>query len=152
MGREIYVNIPLSSQKILKILETNPELEKIKCPPSLYKRIAPQYLDVLSKLGVEVEPLPKKGRPRKYGEKEVKSIQGMLQKGYTPQKISERLGIPLKTVYYLNKTPLERGRKRKYSLKTEKKVKNLYHKGLSAREISEDMNIPLRTVYFLLKR
>lgn len=136
----------------MEILDKHPDLRKITCPPSLYQRIAPRYLDALSKLGVEVEPVEKLGRPRKYGEKEIETIENMFKQGYTPQEISDTLSIPLKTVYYLNKTPLKKGRKPKYPPETERKVKSWHKKGLSVKEISENLNIPLRTVYHLLKR
>lgn len=136
----------------MEILDKYPELKKIKCPPSIYQRTSPKYLEALSKLGVEVEALKKRGRPRKYDKSDVKTIRKMLREGFTPQEVSDDLGIPLKTIYYFNKTPLKRGRKGKYSPKTLKKVKNLYNEGLKARDISEKLNIPLRTVYSLLKR
>lgn len=76
----------------------------------------------------------------------------MFKQGYTPQEISNTLNIPLKTVYYLNKTPLKQGRKPKYSLETVRKVKSSHNEGVSAKEISEKLDIPLRSVYSLLKR
>lgn len=152
MDSVIYVNQPLSSQKIMEILDKHPEVQKITCPPSLYKRISPRYLDVLNKLGVEVEPVEKTGRPRKYGAKEKEALEKMFREGYTPQEISDTMDIPLKTVYYLNKTPLKRGRKPKYSPETKGKINSCSQKGVSAREISEKLNIPLRTVYDLLEK
>lgn len=152
MGHEIYVSQPLTSHKIMEILDKHPELRKITCPPSLYKRIAPRYLDALSKLGVEVEPVEKIGRPRKYGEKDIESIEKMFKEGFTPREISDALDIPLKTVYHFNRKPLQKGVKCKYSPKTVQEVKTLHNKGLSGREISEKLDIPLRSVYSLLNR
>jgi hypothetical protein len=152
LGDEIYINKPLTSHKIMEVLDKNPELRKITCPPSLYKRIPKRYLEALSKLGVEVEPVEKIGRPRKYGEKERDMVNLMFKQGYSPQEISDNLKIPLKTVYYLNKTPLKQGRKPKYHPETERRVKSCHQKGVSAQEISEKLNIPLRSVYSLLKR
>jgi hypothetical protein len=152
LDKEIYINQPLSSHKIMEILDKHPDLEKIKCPPSIYQRISPKYLDVLSKLGVKVEAIKKTGRPRKYKESDIKNIQKKVKEGYTFQEISTDLNIPLKTVYYINNTPLKRGRKPKYSSDTIKKVNELYNKGLSAQNISDELKIPLRTVYSLLKK
>jgi hypothetical protein len=109
-------------------------------------------LDVLSKLGVEVEPVVKSGRPKKYGELEVKLIQKMLKDGSNPGEISEKLNLPIKTVYYLKETPLRRGRKPKYTPETEEKVKRLYDEGLRVKKISEKLGIPLRTVYSIIKK
>lgn len=151
-GHEIYVNQPLTLHKIMELLDKNPELRKITCPPSIYKRIPSRYLDALSNLEVEVEPVEKLGRPRKYGKKEIENMEKMFEQGYTPQEISDTLDIPLKTVYHFNKKPLKRGRKPKYSPETGRKVKKLHEEGLSAREISEKLDIPLRSVYSLLER
>ncbi len=147
MAHEIYVSQPLTSHKIMELLDKNPELRKITCPPSIYRRIPPRYLDALSNLGVEVEPVKKSGRPRKYGEKEIEKINMMFKQGCTTQEISDTLDIPLKTVYYLNKTPLQKGRKPKYPPETLREVKSWHEKGLSAREISEKLGIPLRSVH-----
>lgn len=152
MAEKIYISHPLTSQKIVEILDENPDLKTIKCPPSIYKRISPKYMDALSKLGIEVKPEHKKGRPKKYEESDQKTIQNMLKEGFNPQEIADTLQIPIKTVYYLKKTRLNRGRKRKYTDETEKKVKNLYKRGTSAQDISERLKIPLRTVYSLIKR
>jgi len=149
---EIYVNKPLSFSRIMELLDQYPDLKKISCPPSLYSRISPKYIEALNELGVSVVSVEKKGRPKKYDEKYTQKIQHLLKSGITPLEISETLGIPLKTVYYLKESPLKRGRKMKYDHHKVKKVKNLYTKGVPARDISKDLRIPLRTVYSLLKR
>ena len=152
LDQEIYVNQPLTSRKIMEILEENPEIEKITCPPSIYKRITPRYIEALSKLGVKVEPVTKRGRPKKYSEKDLENINNMLKQGYTPHEISDRLKIPLKTIYYFIESPLKRGRKPKYSFETKQKVKSMHDEGHSAKEISKNLNIPLRSVYSLIKK
>lgn len=152
MDDEIYVNKPLSSQVIMELLDKYPNLKKIKVPSSLYPRTSKKYLDALSELGIEVEPIIKRGRPKKYGDTEAKLIQKMLEEGSTPKEISDRLQIPLKTVYYLKDIKLKRGRKPKYSKETEEEVKRLHKEGFSAKDISEKLDIPLRTVYCLIKR
>lgn len=152
MKDEIYVNKPLSFSLIMELLDQHPDLKKISCPPSLYSRISPKYLKALNELGVTVVSIEKKGRPKKYDEKYAHNIQHLLKSGTTPREISERLDIPLKTVYYLKDSPLKRGRKLKYNTNKVKKVKNLYTKGVPAKDISKDLKIPLRTVYSLLKR
>jgi hypothetical protein len=152
MEKEIHVEKLLSFNRIMELLDRYPDLEKITCPPSLYARISPKYLQALNELGVVVEPLKKKGRPQKYNEEDVYKIKKMLKDGKTPREIARNLDISLKTVYYLKDFQLKRGRKSKYDDETIKKVKKLYNNGLSAKEISKDMKIPLRSVYSLLKR
>lgn len=136
----------------MELLDQHPDLKKITCPPSLYSRISPKYLEALTELGVSVVSVAKKGRPKKYSDSDSNNIQDLLKLGQTPQEISENLQIPLKSVYYLNNSPLKRGRKNKYNPKEIKKVKNLYKGGVPAREIASQLEIPLRTVYSLLKR
>lgn len=152
LGHEIYVSKPLTSHKIMELLDKHPELKKITCPPSLYKRIAPRYLNALYQLGIEVEPVEKMGRPRKYGKKEIETMEKMFKDGLTPREISDALDIPLKTVYHYNRKPLKKGVKCKYSLETVQKIKTMHKKGLSAKEISFKLDIPLRSVYSLLKK
>ncbi len=136
----------------MQILEEHPDIKLIKCPSSLYLRTSKKYLDVLSKLGVTVEPVVKSGRPKKYGELEVKLIQKMLKDGSNPREISEKLHLPIKTVYYLKETPLKRGRKPKYTPGTEEEIKRLHNEGLRTKEISDKLNIPLRTVYSIINK
>lgn len=152
LDQEVYVNRALSSQVIMELLDKYPNLKKIKCPQSLYVRTSKKYLKALEELGIEVEPVLKRGRPRKYGDDEAVLIHNLLEEGYSPKDISEKLDIPIKSVYYLKDTKLKRGRKPKYSKEIEDKVKGLYADGFSAKEISEKLNIPLRTVYCLIKR
>nr|WP_319372560.1 helix-turn-helix domain-containing protein [uncultured Methanobacterium sp.] len=152
MKDEIYVNKPLSFSKIMELLDQYPDLKKISCPPSLHSRISPKYIQALKELGVTVVSIEKKGRPKKYNEKDTENVQQLLKSGRTPQEIAESLNIPLKTVYYLKGSPLKPGRKMKYDTLKVKKVKNLYKNGVPAKDISKDLKIPLRTVYSLLKR
>jgi hypothetical protein len=152
MVQEIYVSQPLTIQRIMELLELHPDLVKIKCPPSLFARISPRYLDALENLGVVVEPEKRMGRPPKYGDQEVKKIDELLSQGKTPQEIARETGIPLKSVYPLIQKTLTPGRPRKYGTETVQRVKKLHMSGRSARDISEQLDIPLRSVYFLIKK
>jgi hypothetical protein len=152
LDQEIYVKKALSSHVIMEILDKYPDLKKIKTPKSLYSRTSKKYLKALRELGIEVEPVIKRGRPKKYGANEVKEIHDMLDDGFNPKEIAEKLNMPLKTVYYLKDVKLKRGRKPKYSKETSMMIKNLHDDGISAKEISGKLDIPLRTVYFLIKQ
>jgi len=136
----------------MELLDKYPNLKRIKCPSSLYFRTSKKYLDALSELGIEVEPVIKRGRPKKYSDTEAKLIEKMLNEEVSPKDIADKLQIPLKTVYYLKNTKLKRGRKPKYSKETEEEVKRLHSEGFSTKDISKRLEIPLRTVYCLLKR
>jgi hypothetical protein len=148
----LYVNEQLSSRKIIEVLDNNPDLEKITCPRSIYTRISKKYMDALSELGIEVEPVQKRGRPKKYSTNDSTTIQTMLDRGDSPKIISKKLNLPVKTVYYLKNSSLKRGRKVKYTSEKAREVKKLYSKGIPAKKISENLKIPLRTVYLLIKR
>lgn len=152
LDQEIYINQLLTSHKIMAILDKNPEIKKIICPPSVYKRTAPKYIEALANLGVKVEPVSKRGRPKKYDEKDLEKINKLSNQGSTPREISDTLEIPLKTVYYFIGSPLKRGRKPKYSLKTAQKVKSMHDEGHSVKEISENLDIPIRSIYSLLNK
>jgi hypothetical protein len=149
---EIYVNEQLSSRKIMEILDSNPNLEKITCPISIYSRISKKYMAALEELGIVVEPVNRRGRPKKYSPNDATRIQSLLDKGESPKSISVKLNLPIKTVYYLKNSSLKRGRKIKYTKEKAKEVKKLYSKGIPAKRISENLKIPLRTVYLLIKR
>ncbi|ADL58564.1 DUF1699 family protein [Methanothermobacter marburgensis] len=152
MAEKVHLNQPLTSRRIIEILEKNPDLKKITCPISLYHRTSKRYLEALEELGVEVEPVKRIGRPRKYTEKDVKMVQNLLREGKTPKQISGITDIPLKTVYYLKgDMKLKRGKKRKYDKNTRLRVREMARKGVPARKISEELGIPLRTVYYILK-
>ncbi|MFB2624018.1 helix-turn-helix domain-containing protein [Methanothermobacter marburgensis] len=152
MAEKVHLNQPLTSRRIIEILEKNPDLKKITCPISLYHRTSKRYLEALEELGVEVEPVKRIGRPRKYTENDVKMVQNLLREGKTPKQISGITNIPLKTVYYLKgDMKLKRGKKRKYDKNTRLRVREMARKGVPARKISEELGIPLRTVYYILK-
>jgi hypothetical protein len=148
----VYINEQLSSRKIMEVLDSNPDLKKINCPVSIYSRISKKYIDALNELGIEVEPVLKRGRPKKYSSTESSKIQILLDRGESPKDISKKLNLPVKTVYYLKNSSLKRGRKVKYTSEKTKEVKKLYSKGMPAKKISESLKIPLRTVYLLIKR
>jgi hypothetical protein len=152
LTKEVYVNEQLSSRRIMEVLDSNPDLEKIMCPISIYTRISKKYMDALDELGIELEPVQRRGRPKKYSPSDATQIQKMLDKGESPKEISQKLNLPVKTVYYLKNSSLKRGRKVKYTSEKAREVKKLYGKGIPAKKISENLKIPLRTVYFLIKR
>lgn len=153
MAEKIHVNQPLTSRKIIEVLEKNPDLKKITCPISLYHRTSKKYLKALEELGIEVEPLKRMGRPRKYSDKDVRLVQRLLKEGMSPKQISGITEMPLKTVYYLKgDMKLKRGKKPKYDRNTRLRVHEMARKGVAVREISEKLGIPLRTVYYILKK
>ncbi len=99
---EVYVSLRPTKEVVVKILENAPNVERISCPPSLYPKVSKRVIGALRQLGVELVPERRpRGRPRKYDERTVKLVRELAEKGVPMKEISERLGIPLRTVYYL---------------------------------------------------
>ncbi|WP_456367887.1 DUF1699 family protein [Thermococcus sp.] len=99
---EVYVNLRPTKEVVVKILEKSPNVKKITCPPSLYPKVSKKVIFALSQLGIDLVPekFPR-GRPKKYDETTVEKILEMIGEGIPIREISNRLGIPLRTVYYL---------------------------------------------------
>jgi hypothetical protein len=99
---EVYVNLRPTKEVVVRILENAPNVERISCPPSLYPKVSKKVISALKQLGVEIVPEKKpRGRPRKYDGETVKRMRELAARGVSPMEISKRLGIPLRTVYYL---------------------------------------------------
>ncbi|WP_297469754.1 DUF1699 family protein [Thermococcus sp.] len=99
---EVYVSLRPTKEVVVKILENAPNVRRISCPPSLYPKVSKRVIYALNQLGIELIPEKRpRGRPRKYDEKTVKLVREMAEKGVPMKEISERLGIPLRTVYYM---------------------------------------------------
>lgn len=150
---EIHITYPLSSQKIIELMDEYPNLEKITCSKSLYDRIPKNYLEALNELNIEVFIEYNQGSKVKF-EKEESLVLNFAKKNYSAKEISYKLEIPLKRVYYLlskNKENIKFNNfKRKYDDKTRNLIKSLNKKGKSPKEISSKLNIPLRTIYYII--
>ena len=103
---EVYVNLRPTKEILVRILERAPNVRKISCPPSLYPKVSKKVIAALAQMGIELVPegYPR-GRPRKYDERTVRQVRELLMKGVPAKEISSRMGIPLRTVYYM----MERG-------------------------------------------
>jgi len=112
---EVYINLRPTREILVYILENAPNVRRISCPPSLYPKVSKKILTALSQMGIELVPegYPR-GRPRKYDEETVRTVLSLVRRGVSPKEISSRMGIPLRTVYYM----LER-----FSVQNEKKIK-----------------------------
>jgi hypothetical protein len=152
MSSRIHVNKPLSSKLIIEILNENPDLEEINCPLSLYERTSEIYLDALSELGIKINIIESRGRPKKYDDDLKENINNMISSGLSVKTIASKLNIDTKTVYYLKKDKLKQGPKSKYSEKTKENIVKLKNEGTPVSKISEKLNIPIRTVYYILKQ
>ncbi len=152
MSSKVHVNKPLSSKLIIEILDENPDLEVINCPLSLYERTSEIYLDALSELGIRINVIESRGRPKKYDDALKDSINEMIASGLSIKTIASRLNIDTKTVYYLKKDKLKQGPKSKYSDKVKKEIVEMKNEGTPVTKISEKLNIPVRTIYYILKK
>jgi len=101
---EVYVNLRPTKEILVRILERAPNVRKISCPPSLYPKVSKKIIAALAQMGIDLVPegYPR-GRPRKYDEKTVRQVRELLMRGVPAKEISSRMGIPLRTVYYMMK-------------------------------------------------
>ena len=151
MSSKIHVNKPLSSKLIIEILDENPDLEEINCPLSLYERTSEIYLDALGELGITINIIESRGRPKKYDDDLKDQINEMLNSGLSVKTVASKLNIDSTTVYYLKKDKLKQGPKSKYSEKTRQEIVEMKNNGTPVSKISEKLNIPVRTIYYILK-
>ncbi len=99
---EIYINLRPTKEILVHILERAPNVRRISCPPSLYPKVSKKIIHALSQMGIQLVPegYPR-GRPRKYDEETVRAVIRLIEQGIPPKDISSRMGIPLRTVYYM---------------------------------------------------
>ncbi|MDL2270512.1 hypothetical protein LJC03_01735 [Methanobrevibacter sp. OttesenSCG-928-I08] len=153
MSYKIHITSPLSSQKIIDLIDENSDLKLITCSQSLYDRIPQDYLDALKELSIDVKVEYNQGAKPKY-EEEQEKILNLAKDNYSAREISEKLDIPIKRVYYLlskNKENISFNNfNRKHDLKTRSLVKSLKDEGKTVKYISSKLNIPERSVYYIL--
>jgi hypothetical protein len=156
--KEIHISTPLTMKTIVGLIDEYPNLERITCPESLYKRISGKYLKALENLNIIVEIDYNWGKDKKYDEKLGKHVIELIKIGNDPLEIANNLDLTVKTVYYLkdrysnNELKLKKGRKPKYDSKTIENVKKHFFKGFSPKEIAKMENISIRAVYYILKK
>lgn len=99
---EVYINLRPTKEILVHILERAPNVRRISCPPSLYPKVSKKIIHALSQMGIQLVPegYPR-GRPRKYDEETVRAVIRLIEQGVPPKDISSRMGIPLRTVYYM---------------------------------------------------
>lgn len=106
---EVYVSLRPTKEVVVKILENAPNVKRISCPPSLYPKVSKRVIYALGQLGIELVPEKRpRGRPKKYDEKTVKLVRELAERGVPMKEISSRLGIPLRTVYYMANKRIKR--------------------------------------------
>lgn len=99
--REIHLSIRPTINILASILTAAPEVKTITCPPSLFERTPRKIRDALEKIGVDfTQLLMKAGRPKLYPNWKINKIYKLDKKGFSVKRISEKLDIPLTTVYY----------------------------------------------------
>ena len=152
---EVHVSKPLSSRRIVELMDTYPSLKRITCPKSIYDRTSPKYIKALDELNVSVEIKYNWGK-RKYSKDEIDSVIDLFNENKSSEEIASILNIPLKRVNYFkskyfDKIKVKRYR-RKYGDECRLKVKNMKIEGFKAKEISKELGIPLRSVYYILNQ
>ncbi len=96
------------------VLTAAPNVKVITCPPSLYHKVPQKICTALEEVGVKFKPMTREsGRPATRSDSVIRRIFELKDEGCTAKKISEKLGIPLTTVYYYLKG---KGRRRRDEL------------------------------------
>lgn len=101
----VYLSIRPSIDVVVALLEHDPNLKTILCPPSLHELTSTRVKDALKKVGISLKKgNVKVGRPRKYTKEEIQKMLDLYREGVPVTTISEKLEIPRRTIYYyLNK-------------------------------------------------
>ncbi len=98
---EVYISARPTIPILDRILEVHPNLKKLYCPPSLYLQTGKHTFARARELGVEILGGPfQTGRPPKYSKEDISRIISKWKAGVPVKRISEELGIPLRTVYF----------------------------------------------------
>ncbi len=99
--KKVHLSVRPTINILASILTAAPNVEVITCPPSLYERTPKKIKEALKKIGIKFEPLLlTPGRPRSHPNWKIEKVYELEKKGYSAKEISEKLGIPLTTVYY----------------------------------------------------
>ncbi len=99
--KKVHLSIRPTINILASILTAAPNIEAITCPPSLYERTPKKIRTALEKIGIKFEPLLlTPGRPRSHPNWKIQKVYELERQGYSAKEISDKLGIPLTTVYY----------------------------------------------------
>ncbi|MFH1470191.1 MAG: hypothetical protein ABIF01_00420 [Candidatus Micrarchaeota archaeon] len=101
--RKVFLKTKASIPLIANIL-ANTKADEIFCSPAIFSTIPKRALSALGKMRIRVTvvPLPR-GRPDKHSKKSRHLALKLLRAGAKKRIVSERLGIPLRTVYWIGK-------------------------------------------------
>ena len=153
---QVHITEPLTSEKIIELMDKYPSLRRITCSQSLYTRISPKYLKVLDSLDINVEIEYNWGRKQLYSNEDINQVLNLLDEGKSPKDVSEQLQIPLKRVYYFRSKYSTEAKndfhKKKYDDKIRQEVNYQRNNGLTPEEISKNLNIPIRSIYYILNK
>ncbi|AIF69813.1 hypothetical protein PAP_07115 [Palaeococcus pacificus DY20341] len=99
---EVYVNLRPTKEIVVRILKRAPTVKVIGCPPSLYPKVSKKVISALDRVGIKLIPIKHpRGRPKKYDDGIKERVDEMIRRGKSLKEISEELGIPLRTLYYM---------------------------------------------------
>ncbi|MFH0817938.1 MAG: hypothetical protein V1909_04865 [Candidatus Micrarchaeota archaeon] len=108
-------SVPKSSERIVALktkasiplianILSNTKAQEIRCSKAIYDTIPKRALLALDKMNVKVRIISLlRGRPNKHPLKVRSQVFKLLKSKFPKKEISEKLGIPLRTVYWLEK-------------------------------------------------
>ncbi len=101
--RTVALKTKASIPLIANIL-SNTQVREIVCSQAIYDTIPARALSALEKMGVRVRIVPlERGRPKKHPRRIRAIVLELLSISESHKSISEKLGIPLRTVYWIGK-------------------------------------------------
>jgi hypothetical protein len=101
--RAVALKTKASIPLIANIL-SNTRAREIACSKAIKGTIPQRALIALKKMGIGIRVVElRRGRPRKHPEKKRSAVLDLLSLGESHKSVSEKLGIPLRTVYWIGK-------------------------------------------------
>ncbi|MFH1285377.1 MAG: hypothetical protein ABIH99_02220 [Candidatus Micrarchaeota archaeon] len=97
---KISAKVKLSTPVLIALL-THTKMDELVCTRAIFNTVPRKAREALEKVGVKVKLVrEKRGRPRVLGERKIGAISAMVGREKNAREISQKLGIPLRTVYY----------------------------------------------------
>lgn len=99
--KKVHLSVRPTINILASILTAAPNVKVVTCPPSLYERTPKKIRSALSKIDIAFEAfLLTPGRPRSHPNWKIDKVYDLEDEGYSAKEISDKLDIPLTTVYY----------------------------------------------------
>lgn len=104
----MYIPRILGTDILFSLIEHGENITTIVVPPSLYDLTSERVKMYMKKARISLEKGDSTpGRPPKYTDDDIQEIINLKENGMSVSKISKKLNIPRRTIYYLLEKTLE---------------------------------------------